>query len=475
MQPLVRLEGVDVALGGKTILRGINWELLPGEHWAIVGRNGSGKSTFLKLVRGELWPAPNRGKRTYFFDGREQSRSAAGVKERISVVSPELQERYLQQEWRLAAGDVVLSGLANTEYLYIKPTRADREHADALAEVLGITKLLHRNVQQLSTGELRKVLIARALAGCPAVLILDEVCDGLDVGSRQALLGAIDCVAQRGTQILYATHRLEELIPSVKNVLEIENGQIARRARVNQPPMADRDGKKTLREGHSSGKVLIDIRDADVYLERKRVLHQINWRLRENEHWAVVGANGAGKSTFLKLIIGDIHPAAGGTVQRWNFDPTNTLWDIRCRIGFLSPELQANYRDSMSAADVVASGFFSSIGLTREPTPEQQRRVRDLMKAFAAIHLANKHVGEMSYGEFRKILLLRALVHNPEILVCDEPFDGLDAESRANFREALEQATREGTQLIVVTHHVNELPDCMTHTLVVENGRVVSC
>jgi len=464
MQPLVRLENVSVAINGKLLLHGISWDLLPGQHWAFVGRNGSGKSTLLKLIRAELWPVS--GRRAYYLNGQAQATTAIGVKERISTVSPELQERYLQQEWKLTACDVTLSGFANTEYVYIKPTPQQRARADSVVELLGIQSLLRRDVQQLSTGELRKVLIARALVGSPAVLILDEVCDGLDVRSRQTLFATIERIAQSGTQVLYATHRRDELVPSITNVLELENGRIVRQGVALEKPMpVSAKARRIARVGTAGGRVLVEIKNADVYLGRKRVLRNMNWKLRENEHWAVVGRNGAGKSTFLKLIAGDVHPAVGGIVRRWDFTPANTLWDVRRRIGFMSPELQANYRDTVTAEDAIASGFFSSVGLLDKPTPTQRRKVRALMKKFSVAHLSAKRVGEMSYGEFRKVLLLRALVHDPELLLCDEPFDGLDERSRLAFRDTLEAVARRGTQLVVVTHHVNELPACITNKL----------
>ncbi len=476
MQPIIRLENVDVALGSKVILRDITWDLLPRQHWAIVGQNGSGKSTLLKLIRGEVWPRPGRGRRVYLFDGREQIASAVGAKERISTVSPELQERYLQQEWRLTARQVVLSGFRNSDYVYERLTAEQRAHARVITDLLGIASLLSCDVQRLSTGELRKVLIARALAGRPAVLILDEVCDGLDVRSRQTLLQAIERVAQAGTQMLFSTHRVEEIPSCITHVLMMQDGRAIRQTRHERPTSAAGAAKLRYfaKTPGRQGQILIRVEHADVYLERKRVLRDITWHLREGEHWAILGANGAGKSTFLKLIAGNLHAAIGGRVQRWDFGPRNTIWDVRRRIGFLSPELQANYRDNVTATDVVGSGFSSSIGLPKKLSKKQKLRVRNLMRAFAATHLAQKKVGEMSYGEFRKILLLRALVHAPQLLLCDEPFDGLDSESRRAFRDALEMAADSGTQLIIVTHHVEELPRCMTNALVLANGRIAA-
>ena len=464
MQPLVRLDNVSVAFNGNAVLRGVSWELLPGQHWAIVGQNGSGKSTLLKLIRGELWPAA--GKRTYFLNGQEQALSAVGVKESFGAVSPELQERYLQQEWRLTGRDVVFSGFANTDYVYIRPTAQQRAYAEGIIQMLGIQKLLRRDVQQLSTGELRKVLIARALAGRPAVLILDEVCDSLDVHSRGTLLEAVERIARSGTQVLYASHRQDELIAPIGNMLELQDGRVVRHAaRRAQPVVLTRPTAAVQTRSALPGRVLIHMKNASVYLGGKLVLQRLNWELRENEHWAILGPNGAGKSTFLKLVAGDVHPAADGVVRRWDFTPKNTLWDIRQRVGFMSPELQARYRDAISAMEVIASGLFSSFGLREPPTSAQWRKVRQLMKRFGVDHLAARRVGEMSYGEFRKLLLLRALIHEPQLLLCDEPFDGLDAAARRAFRETLECVAKRGTQLVIVTHHVDELPGCVTNVL----------
>src|SRR5262245_13569087 len=187
IKPLIDFKNVDVVLDGHTILQDITWQLRQGEHWAILGSNGSGKSTLLKLIRAELCPAPGKGKRIYAFDNGEQT-SAVGIKEKIALVSPELQERYLQQEWKLTGQQVLYSGSFNTDYVYRKPNANQKAFALRLVRLLGIRDLVERDVQQLSTGELRKLLIARALAGNPRVAVFDEVCDGLDARSRAHLL-----------------------------------------------------------------------------------------------------------------------------------------------------------------------------------------------------------------------------------------------------------------------------------------------
>ena len=488
-EPLVELNNVDVSLSGSRVLTEIRWALLPGQHWAVLGDNGSGKSTFLKLVRGEVWPEPGRGTRIYRLGGEQHT--AVGIKEQMPLLSPEAQDRYLQIEWTHRVLEVIYSGFAGTDYLFRKPAPSQRKIANGIIDLLGVQSLLRRNLQELSTGELRRVLIARALVSRPKVLLLDEVCDGLDAPARRTLLGALENVARSGTQLLFTTHRDEELIPSITHALVLKNGRIAFQGPCKSLPQvateasmegrAPRGQRLASKNGLAElappvypslgNRILIRIEGADVYLNRSRVLRGIAWQMRDGENWAILGGNGAGKSTFLKLVCGDIHPAAGSRVRRFEFTARNTLWELRKRIGFLSPALQAAYRERLNAREVVASGFFSSVGLLDRVTRAQWRRVDSLLAAFGMSRLAR--VRAMSYGEFRKVLLLRALVHHPRLVVCDEPFDGLDATAKRSFAEALDRVASNGTRLVTVTHHIDDLPAATTHALVLEKGRIV--
>ncbi|HUR47173.1 MAG TPA: ATP-binding cassette domain-containing protein [Candidatus Saccharimonadales bacterium] len=477
---LLKLRNVDVALGGKPVLHALNWEMQKGENWAILGGNGSGKSTFLKLVRGELWPAPgSKGERLYFYDEQWQ-RSPLGMRDNVGFLSPEMQERNLQQEWTLTVEEVLLSGFFNSDYLPKRPiSRKAREQARSLASRLQITPLLKRNVQQLSTGELRRVLIGRALVSRPMLLVLDEVCDGLDAQARAGLLEIVEEAAAMGTQLLFTTHRFNEVPRAITHVAIFQDGRI-----VKQGPRHDVlvDAERTQRSRKyfttpklplAGDRPLITIEAADVFLERKKVLKNITWQLRADQNWVIFGRNGAGKSTLLKLAFGDLHPAWGARLRRFEFTAKNTIWDLRKKVGFISPELQANYREEITGAQVVASGFFSSVGLMDRISPTQKLKVEQLLRTFGLITLGKKSALQMSYGEFRKMLLLRALVQNPSILVCDEPFDGLDANSKGEFSDTLERVSKNGTRLVLTTHHLDDLPSCISHGLLLENGSIV--
>jgi molybdate transport system ATP-binding protein len=478
---------VDVALEGQTVLRRIRWRLLPGQHWAVLGGNGSGKSTLLRLIRGELWPAPDSGgERVYTFEGETQT-TAVGIREKIALVSPELQGRYLQQSWTLTAGQVILSGIRGGDYVYRRPTTAQVKHAQGISRLLGVEDLLRRDVQQLSSGELRKVLIARALAGSPRVLLCDEICDGLQPEARSNLLACLGRIAGNGTQLIYATHRREELLPVLTHQLTLERGRIVARGPVR--PRARRSAAPTLdsmavrsdpgagmpREpaGWEARPMIVCVRSAEVWLRGQRVLRNLNFEIRAGEHWAILGPNGSGKTTLLKLIFGDWPPALGGLVRRFAFRPGTSVWEVRRRIAYVGPELQARYTESVSGADAIASGFFSSIGLREKLTSRQRMKVRELMDRFQLRALAGRSVRQMSYGELRKILLARALVQSPALLLCDEPFDGLDAASRVDMRSTLADVAGAGTGLVIVTHHPEDLPACMTHVAQLQGGRLV--
>jgi molybdate transport system ATP-binding protein len=483
----VQLDNVSVSLAGKRILHGITWRWRRGESWAVQGANGSGKSTFLRLVAGELHPDPvDGGRRTYGLD-REVSTSAAGVREQIAFVSPEQQERYLNLEWVRTGRDVLLTGFHQTDYLYRRLTAEQLEAVKKLADELRLGPLLRRDVQTLSQGEFRRVLIARALLGKPRVLLLDEFTDGLDAAMRATLLAAVQRAAEGGTSVLLATHREDELIPALRRRLVLEGGQmITPPARKGGPAKhakhANEDGHlatarrtnatppqfrviRVFRGPTSSSALrpavaddfLFRLRNVSVYLDRKPILKNLDWEMRPGEHWAITGPNGSGKSTFLKLLLGELHPAVGGTIHRFGEPQRHTLWEIRARVGYVGPDLQTAYRDALTVREVVASGYFASIGLLDAVTRAQWRRVDEVLAQLSLGELARAPFLHLSYGQRRRVLLARALVHRPQVLLLDEPLDGLDAESLALMRSQLAELGHSGTSLITVAHRREEL------------------
>lgn len=480
---MITLAHVNVALNGARVLHDVTWELRRGENWAIFGHNGAGKSTLLRLLRGEIWPAPeDGGARWYAFDGKP-TQSPIGVKRRMAYVSAEQQSRYMRQhEWQLTVRDIVFSGFFDSEVLWQRPTRSQAKAVNEVMALLGIADLADAGYRRLSQGQFRKALIGRALAAQPDVLVLDEVGVGLDATSRRHLLDLIQRVAESGTQVLMSTHRRDELIPAITHVLELKGGRIARvedrRPRpeaAHAPSAAFIEIEKASRvsETREASDALIDIRNASVALNEggSVVLQDVTWQVREGEHWLIVGDNGVGKSTLLKLILGEARPAHGGSIHRFGQNGNVNVWEIKKSIGFVSADFQARYAADLPAERVIASGFFASVGWLQPTTRAQDRRVREMIDLFGLRPLAKRSILEMSYGQARKVLLARALVNAPRVLILDEVFDGLDEQFRAELAGILQQVAA-GTSLILVSHHEADMLPCITHRMTLAGGRI---
>lgn len=481
---IISLSNASVRIRGRTLLSGITWQLRQGEHWALIGGNGAGKSTLLRLIRGELWlDADSPGKRLYKFDSHAHE-SPIGIKKRIALVSSELQDSYHRHQWNMSGREVVYTGFFDSAWLHQDPSEEQKTAAEQLLCTMKLDNLGSKDFLDMSQGEARKILIARALVAHPAVLALDEPCNGLDISSARKLLYMVEEIAATGTPVLYATHRVEELIPSITHVLIMDHGKIIEQGEkdcvlagerlhyvleqdiTELPPPSGRRNRR--------GTLLIKIRHADVFIKHKKILHDISWIMHKAEHWAIIGKNGAGKSTLLKLIAGDAYPAFGGEVQWFGRKDRGSIWDLRKRIGIVSPELQRDYAYDIKGIDAVVSGFFSSVGLYGAATSSRIEAARYWMDFFQLQHLSEKLLSEMSYGEQRKILIARAMVNSPDLLIVDEPCSGLDSSARAGFLSFIAQAARSGVALIMATHHLDEIISLITHIMVVDKGRIIA-
>lgn len=223
---------------------------------------------------------------------------------------------------------------------------------------------------------------------------------------------------------------------------------------------------------------LVEITDADVYLNEKKILSTVTWTMEEDQNWAVVGNNGSGKTTLMKLIFGELLPIYGEGVRWFGSREWQGLGDIREKISMVSAEYQANYDKNICGLEVAVSGFFSSIGLYETVSARQKQEALEWMEFFGIAHLVRKGFHRMSYGEARRVLLARALVNRPLLLVLDEPCAGLDIPTREVLLETLEKLAGNGspadgrTRLIYVTHRIEEIIPAITHVLYLKDGQV---
>jgi molybdate transport system ATP-binding protein len=475
------LRQVTLRLREKLLFQKSTWEVKRRQHWAVLGPNGAGKSTLVRALAGEVAVVGGALETPFLTGGRKAVGYLSFEKHRRLIAREDLRDesRFFSGRWE----DITTVG-----QLFEQNRSAATPKAGALEDLLEFLQLRHlanRGLRFLSTGEIRRVLIAQALMNRPQILILDEPFEGLDSETRTRLALLINRLMNDVTPVLLVTHRLKEILPNITHVLGVRAGcilfqgprpQVLTTRRIERlyrprrgrgaPPMPARVGPSAGASAASDD--VIFMRNVTVRYDRVTVLEDFNWRVARGENWAVCGPNGCGKSTLLSLVTGDHPQAYANDLQLFGKSRGSgeSIWEIKRRIGMMSSEFQIRYRRSIAALDVVMTGFFDSVGLFSHGTAEQRRRALQAMMILGVDALARRRFDRLSTGEQRMVLLARALVKKPTLLVLDEPCQGLDRSNRRLILDTVDFLGRDPRRtLLMVTHHADEIPACMTHML----------
>lgn len=494
---LISLQHVSVRKYETTVLSEINWNIAEGQHWAVVGPNGSGKSVLLDIIAGK-WPLAS-GKITYAWSGplRETVELASNDYSFNRIVSAGAE--YYQQRFhayeseRAPSVRAILTnqlkpvGTVDDRSVTLAPSTVSDEELARVSELLSITHLLDHPFVTLSNGETRRMLLAKSLLKKPKVLMLDNAFSGLDVHSREVLRNALSALSQQGVTIIMAT-TATEIPPCITHVLELQEGRIAaqrpvaefRHAGTHLPHFPQPDPQKLAHFGtpeFTDFLHALDLRNIRVKYGEDQILAGVNWKIAKGEKWALSGPNGSGKSTLLSIITADNPQRFANDYDL--FDQKRggagaSIWDIKQKIGHVSPELHLYFPRNTTVFKTIASGFFDATGVFfKKLTETQIERVHEVAELLHVHDLIEKDFAQLSKGQQRMVLLARALVKNPPLLILDEPCQGLDADAIDYFKSVVNAiCDTDQRTLIYVSHYPHEIPSCVTHFLKLEKGKV---
>lgn len=469
----IELDHVHVDLGLTRVLHDLTLCISGQTHYAVLGDNGAGKTTLLRLLTGEIWPSQRGGgQRVYRLNG-EETLSPIAARPFMRMVTPDQADWYRRHDLNVPVWEVICGGLAGMPLLYTPPTEEMRECSRLLGRDMGLGGVLDRPMRSVSTGQAKRALLARAFISDPKLLAVDELTQGLDRAGQHALLDTLEKMAATGrTRLLVSGHGLLPVPACVTRRIHLERGRIA-----DSPPCGSSPPPLSLpaRQRHdtSSPRHIFHMRACSVVMDAHPAVNNLTWTVEAGQRWAVLGRNGSGKSTLLQLATGYRHPWPGGKISWFGHQGRPEISSVRGRMGILAPWLAERLEPGVSCRDVILSGLCDGLGVHRNLSPADEAGADELIRLWGMEDWAERQAGTLSYGQFRQVMLARAVARGPELLVLDEPFSGLDAPWRERVAMLLRNWTGQSRTLILATHSPEYMEDLPTHGLLLDDGTCV--
>lgn len=483
---MISFNQVFIKKGENTVLADINLELADSQSFGIIGENGSGKSTLIDAMAGKIFPWKGKVSKPHYSEIELVPRDY-GFHRLVGPAYQYYQQRYHAHDseigptlYEVIQNQVMPVGTVDSKSVDLPEPKYENAWVDEVAEKMNIAHLLERKVTSLSNGETRRSLITLSLLKKPKVLLLDNPFIGLDQESKSALKELMEDMKVR----LVLVANVDDMPASINKVIELKGGKV--KGVFERPfPKNQNDGltlnfdKELLNHFKTEKPELtsvIKLVNGQVVYGDKPVLHDINWEVKAGEKWALMGPNGSGKSTLLSIITGDNPQAYQNELYLFGKKrgTGESIWDIKKRIGYLSPEMHIYFPKNMQVWKVIASGLFDTIGLFKKLSDVDKVAVQNIMKLLGLDNIKNRLLSELSTGEQRLVLLARALVKNPELLLFDEACQNLDYNHMVFIRDLVnELVAKLNKTLIYVTHNVEELPAVIDKKILLENGRML--
>lgn len=471
----VQFEKVSVRYGSKIVLRDISFCINGSEHILLSGESGSGKTTLGKAIAGflkydgdikinfnkqsALLPKVLFVENWYRFTNLEGDRNFY------------YQQRYNHQQKRETVT------IAKELDLYGKENNLKNDPLHHLIRSLHFSQVLDEQLFEISSGEHKKLQLIKALWLQPQLLIIDQPYNGLDAASRKNLNQLLLDYGNAGGTLLLISND-EEQPGCIKKFLHLQDGSM-KESDIQKSTFVYSKSKSlpdflNVAPCHTSTDVA-NLTNVKVKYDEKIILDGINWNIRAGERWLLQGPNGSGKSTLLSLITAD-HPQAYANdvkifgVQR---GAGESIWDIKQKMGIISPELHWYFDSNATVSESIASGFFDSNGLYQQLRYAQKQQLNELLHFLNLYEDRNELLSSLPLGKQRLALLGRTIIKNPQLLILDEPCQGLDRQQTKNFNNLIDEISKNGVTIIYVGHFETQLPKCLDHKLVLEDGKVI--
>ena len=466
MQPIIEVINGVTRHPSYRMKEPVNFVMNPGEQIALVGPNGGGKSRLVDILIGR-WPLL-QNEVNYHFPLSVSEMVCDNVKYitfRDSYGDAD-GTFYYQQRWN--SQDMETTPLVRD----LLPNTSDAELQDTLFGLFGLEAFLDKHIVLLSSGELRKFQLVKALMSRPSVLILDNPFIGLDAPTRDLLRVLLEQMIQvMHLHVILVLSREEEIPDFITHVVPVE-GLICGKKEIHRSQLLVTEQNETNTfesiQDDKQKEEIVRLNKVSIRYGERTILNELDWTVHKGEKWALTGENGSGKSTLLSLICADNPQSYACDISLFGRKrgTGESIWDIKKNIGYVSPEIHRAYLKNIPAIDIVASGLHDSVGLYVRPKPEQRSVCEHWLDVFGIEELKDHSFLQLSSGEQRLVLLARAFVKEPDLLILDEPLHGLDTSNRKLVKEIIDNySRREGKTLIMVSHYPEEFPTCITHSL----------